>query len=129
MDMGIVDQYICHTGENLWNFEVVTEQPFENAHRIHPLKQRDVSHLIEAARQDEGILGMIVFGSAVRFDCSSGSDLDVLIVREDKELKINGPLEEVSRELDLIFSSRLGGRLREEIGRTGVIVYRRDAYV
>ncbi|WP_300659350.1 nucleotidyltransferase domain-containing protein [uncultured Acetatifactor sp.] len=71
-------------------------------------------------------MAVIVFGSAVRFDCHSRSDLDVLVVRDDRQLAIDGSLDEVSSELDIIFSSHLGSRLKEEIAQTGVVVYRRN---
>ncbi len=122
----MLDEYIKHNGENLWDFEVLPGVDFENDNRIHPLKQRDVMRLVEAVKMDEHILAVIVFGSAVRFDCHSQSDLDVLVVREDELLKISSSLDKVESELDIIFSSRLGNRLGEEIAQTGVIVYRRD---
>lgn len=123
-----VNDYIQHTGENLWDFEVVSQPNItevENINRIHPLKQRDVNCLVESVKNDCHILGVIVFGSAVRFDCHSQSDLDILIVRDDKELRIDSSLEDINSELDIIFSSRLGVRLEKEIAQTGVIVYRR----
>lgn len=116
-------KYIQHNGGNLWDFEVFSDCCYENANHIHPLKQRDVSKLIEAVKSDEHIKEVIIFGSAVRFDCNSFSDLDVLLVRDDSELKIDGSLDRVESELDIIFSSKTGGRLKEEIAQTGVPVY------
>lgn len=123
------EEYIRHNGENLWDFEIVSEMDFENRNHIHPLKQRDVGRLVEAVKRDAHILAVIVFGSAVRFDCNSQSDLDVLIVRDDKELKIESSLENINSELDIIFNTRLGERLREEIAQTGVVVFRREQNV
>lgn len=120
-----VDGYIKHNGDNLWNFDVKPGCTYMNASHIHPLKQKDVQQFIDDIRGDEHIVGVIVFGSAVRFDCHSGSDIDLLVVRDDDEIRIDASLDDVESEMDLIFSSRLGDRLREEIGRTGVIVYRR----
>ena len=68
---------------------------------------------------------MTVFGSAVRFDCHSMSDLDVLIVRDDQQIRIDASLSNIQSELDLIFHSKLGERLKKEIQRTGVVVFRR----
>ena len=119
------DKYVRHAGENLWNFDVVVSPGFENISHIHPLKQRDTARLIEAVKNDRHILAVIVFGSAVRFDCNSHSDLDVLLVRDDDELTISAALDGIESEMDIIFSSRLGKRLEEEIARTGVVVYRR----
>lgn len=121
----MTEAYIHHNGENLWDFEVVAGPDVENINHIHPLKQLDVGCFVEAVKKDPHILGVIVFGSAVRFDCHSGSDLDLLVVRDDEKLQIEGPLDQVKSEMDLIFSSRLGERLEKEIARTGVVVYRR----
>lgn len=122
----MTEDYIKHNGENLWDFEVVSQSCAENINRIHPLKQRDVGAFVEAVRKDPHVMGVIVFGSAVRFDCHSGSDLDVLVIRDDGEIRIDGPLEKIESDLDIIFSSRLGKRLENEIAQTGVIVYRRN---
>lgn len=123
------EEYIQHNGENLWDFEVVAQYCYENINRIHPLKQRDVGCLVKAVKEDRHILGVIIFGSAVRFDCHSRSDLDVLIVRDDGRYWIDGSLDEIESEMDIIFNFRLGRRLREEIAQTGVIVYRRGSDV
>ncbi len=122
----IADRYISHTGENLWNFEVILDSEVENINHIHPLKQRDVDRIAKAAQKDSHIKAIIVFGSAVRFDCHSGSDLDFLVVRDDDKLRIDSSLDEIESELDIIFSSRLGKRLEEEIARTGVVIYTHD---
>lgn len=123
--MDITHDYIYHNGDNLWDFEVLSNFNYKNANHIHPLKQRDVSLLIHAAKRDSHIIGIIVFGSAVRFDCHSMSDLDILIIRDDGKLEINAPIDEVQSELDIIFSSKLGERLKNEIGQTGVLVYKK----
>ena len=121
----IAKQYIHHSDRTLWDFDIVTDQTFYNINRIHPLKQRDTLNFINAASLDPHIQGLIVFGSAVRFDCHSGSDLDILVIRDDKQLTINSSLDNINSELDIIFASKIGPRLKEEIARTGVIVYER----
>ena len=42
-----VDAFVSHNGDNLWDFEVISDIPYENVNRIHPLKQRDVALLIQ----------------------------------------------------------------------------------
>lgn len=123
--MDAVDKYIKHNGENLWDFEILPDCNFMNANHIHPLKQRDVQQLIFCIKNDQHILGIIIFGSAVRFDCNSFSDLDIFVVRDDTALTIDGILDNVKSELDIIFSSKTGERLRKVIEQTGVIVYKR----
>ena len=125
--MTFVNKYIHHDNKNLYDFEIVIEDSFYNANRIHPLKQHDTLTFIQQASLDSNIKGIIVFGSAVRFDCNSYSDLDILIIRDDDKLTIeNGALDQVNSELDIIFSSKLGPRLAEEIANTGVIVYEKE---
>lgn len=124
-----VDSYISHNGDDLWNFEVLFDLQYENVNHIHPLKQKDVFLLIQAVRKDSHIIGVIVFGSAVRFDCHSMSDLDILIIRDDSQLRIDASLSEIQSELDIIFHSKLGKHLKQEIQKTGVIVFRRCVYV
>lgn len=121
----VVDSYISHNGEDLWDFEVISDMQYENVNHIHPLKQKDVFSFIQDAKKDSHIIGIIVFGSAVRFDCHSMSDLDILVIRDDSRLRIDASLLKVQSELDIIFHSKLGVRLKEEIGKTGVIVFRR----
>lgn len=124
-----VDDYIRHNGDNLWTFETVPSLDFENINHIHPLKQRDIASIIESVKDDIHIIGIIIWGSSVRFDCHSTSDIDLLIIRDDNKMQIDGNLENVQSELDIIFNCKLGRRLQEEIAQTGVIVYRRKNYV
>ena len=121
----VTDEYVKHNGENLWDFEVLDGCDFINVNHIHPLKQRDIAALTRILCYDAHIREAIVFGSSVRFDCNSASDLDVLVVRDDDKMRIDAPLDEICSEMDVIFASRMGDRLRDEIARTGVPVYRR----
>lgn len=118
-------KYIRHNGENLWDFEVLDGCDFPNANHIHPLKQRDVMKLTQLVREDEHIKQVIVFGSSVRFDCHSASDIDLLVVRDDDQRRVDVSLDEISSEMDILFAAYLGERLRSEIEQTGVLVYRR----
>ncbi len=120
-----VTEYISHTDDVLWDFEVVTDDLFFNVNRIHPLKQDDVAKLVRCIRSDTQVAGLIVFGSAVRFDCHSGSDIDILVIRDDDKQILNCNLSEVKSNLDIIFHTKLGVRLADEIARTGVVVYER----
>ncbi|MCD7982351.1 MAG: nucleotidyltransferase domain-containing protein [Clostridiales bacterium] len=99
--MKAAEQLIEHHGENLWDFEVLEGCYSLNINHIHPLKQRDVSALSRLLAYDVHIQAAIVFGSAVRFDCHSSSDLDLLIVRDDDKLRIDAPLESISGEMDI----------------------------
>lgn len=117
--------YIKHSDKTLWDFDTVINDTFLNINHIHPLKQADTLLLIRELSQDQHVIGIIIFGSAVRFNCHSGSDLDVLIIRDDDQLTLSGNIGSIQSELDIIFSSKIGERLQEEIAQTGVVVFER----
>ena len=121
-----IQEYIHHHGENLWDFDILFNLDYENVNHIHPLKQKDVAALITAVKEDPHVIGIIVFGSAIHFNCHSASDLDVLIIKDDTRLGIDACLDQIESDLDIIFYTKLGERLKNEIAKTGVIVYRRD---
>ena len=127
--MASVDDFVNDNSANLWTFPVKEGCDFENAFHIHPLKQCDAKRFVDDIRNDSDINGVIAFGSAVRFDCNSGSDLDLLIVRKDDKKDIRADITDVDGELDLIFSSGVGDRLKDEIKATGVVIYRRQTDV
>lgn len=58
---------------------------------IHPVKQMKVKLLVEQLLNldsDKKITRIIVFGSAIRFNCSSYSDIDVLVLGHFREFDI-----------------------------------------
>lgn len=63
-----------------WKFaEIVSADSFENVNKIHPLKQKAVKCIVEAAKEDPEVRRLIIFGSATRYDCDITSDLDICI--------------------------------------------------
>lgn len=120
-----VEDYITKDNKNLWNFENVTDVQYANVCRIHPLKQLDIYYLIEAAKRDEGIRGLVVFGSAARFDCGSFSDLDILVIRDDRKYKFDFSYDQVKSDVDILYSWNSGSEILKEIKNTGVLVYMR----
>ena len=70
--------------DKLWDFEVVINENFKNINHIHPLKQKDVLQIVKYAEETSDIEAVVVFGSAVRFDCNSFSDLDILVEKKTK---------------------------------------------
>lgn len=121
----LVEDYITKDNENLWSFENVTEIQYDNICRIHPLKQLDIYYLIEAAKCDAEIQGLVVFGSATRFDCNSYSDLDILVIREDKKYKFDFSYDKIKSDVDVLYSWNSGSNILREIKATGVLVYAR----
>lgn len=108
-----------------WDFDIVIEDTFENVNCIHPLKQRDVLEIVRAAEKDNHVKEVIVFGSSVRFDCNSYSDIDIFVDRDDKVIKSPVDYDKVQSDVDIIFSWKCGLTLLTEIKNTGVVVFRR----
>jgi len=73
-------QYLSARKAKDWKFNtVVPKNAFAQVNRIHPIKQRMVMEIVRAAREDEAVRKIIVYGSATRYDCDVTSDLDICI--------------------------------------------------
>ena len=97
---------------------------------IFPSKQEGVHRAIEKAREILGINCLIVFGSAVTYDCGIGSDIDFAvdapeITDEEDFLKLIKPLRKViGGKADLLhLNSIKNDILINEITEKGVKVY------
>jgi adenylate cyclase len=108
-----------------WDFDVVVDELYENVNHVHPLKQKDVLEIVKTAKMDEQISCIIVFGSSVRFDCNSKSDIDIFVCRDDKIEKSPVNYDVVQSDIDVIYNFKCGDSLLTEIRNTGLIVYRR----
>ncbi len=74
------EEYLRARKRKDWNFNrIVPEESFNQVSRIHPLKQRQVADVVAAARDDDYVRRIIIFGSASRYDCDITSDLDICI--------------------------------------------------
>ena len=74
------EQYLIARKAKDWKFNtVVQKDAFSHVNRIHPIKQRMVKDIVDAARLDDSVRKIIIFGSATRYDCDITSDLDVCI--------------------------------------------------
>ena len=63
-----------------WKFNrVVREDAFMFVNKVHPIKQKIVEKIVEAARKDDAVKKIIIFGSSIRYDCDITSDLDICI--------------------------------------------------
>ena len=75
-----VEEYLIARKSPDWRFNtVVPEDSFNHVNRIHPIRQADVSTIVECARKDDAIRRLIIFGSSIRYDCDITSDLDICI--------------------------------------------------
>lgn len=122
-----------------WKFNtVVPPSSFLHVNKIHPLKQRNVRDIVQAAKDDGNVRRIIIFGSATRYDCDVTSDLDVCIdwnydcYDEDGVLQpFTKPLRRVIDQAtkghaDVVDFAYLDGTLLEDAVERGVVVYVQD---
>ena len=58
-------------------FPVVTDGPFRTLCRVHPLMQKAVKQVLDVLYGVD--VKVIIFGSAITYDCTSFSDLDLAL--------------------------------------------------
>ncbi len=74
------EEYLVARKSKDWRFnQVVDSDSFLNVNRIHPIKQRVVKSIVDAAKSDDKVKRIIVFGSSTRYDCDITSDLDICL--------------------------------------------------
>ena len=113
--------YITYPNDLLCDFPKFEDCDFMNANYINPLKQHDVKTIVDQLSQDSKVRGIIVFGSAVEMRCSSYSDLDLFIIKDEMMLDLD--YSHIQSELDILWSCSAGDRLLSEIKKKGVLVY------
>lgn len=124
-DFTIWENLVNRNYDNFWDFDIVIKQSYLNVNRIHPVKQACVYRFIECAKQDPCIHYIVVFGSSVKFECTSRSDIDFLIVRDDDKIKIDAQIYGIESETDILFDSVIDQKFQNIIVDTGIVVYRR----
>lgn len=73
-------EYLVARKSKDWKFNrVVENSAFANVNKIHPIKQKIVKDIVEAAYKDKEVKRIIIFGSSIRYDCDITSDLDICI--------------------------------------------------
>lgn len=73
-------EYLTARKSKDWRFNrVVDRTSFQHVNRIHPIKQKLVKEIVEAAKKDMEVERLIIFGSSTRYDCDITSDLDICI--------------------------------------------------
>lgn len=114
-----------NSNDNLWDFEIVAEELFKNINHIHPLKQNDILKIVKNTACMPDVEYIIVFGSSVRFDCNSLSDIDILVKSNRDSYEFSLP-DDINSDVDVIHYWRADDRLLEEIANTGVLVYSKE---
>lgn len=87
----------CYT--HTFIFPIIVDSDFKEINRIHPLKQKAVTAIHDALRDDADVKQAIVFGSSTSLKCNPQSDIDLYI-------SIDSPSnEKMNRVLDKIDSA------------------------
>lgn len=110
--------------EEMWDFPVMEGVDFPNANRVHPLMQRRIEELLRHLYRDENVRMAVLFGSSLEFRCSSYSDIDLYLEKEDKGKRLE-PLPEVGCEVDIITNLPPGSTLYQEIDAKGLLLFER----
>ena len=104
------DEYLLRRKAEDWQFSnVVAVDSFSNVRRIHPLKQRAVKQIVDAARSDVAVNRIIVFGSSTRYDCNETSDLDICIDWNQDCYDDEGVLKPFTRGMRQVITSATRG--------------------
>ena len=132
-------EYLTARKDKNWRFNsIVDKDSFQEVNRIHPIKQKMVSEIVKAARNDAEVLRIIIFGSSIRYDCDITSDLDICIDWKDDCYDEDGVLKPFTGNMRSVISSVTKGRADvvnynyltgtavESDVKEGVIVYEHD---
>lgn len=130
------EEYLEARKSKEWKFnKIVSEDSFLNVNRVHPIKQKQVKQIVEAARNDEYVKKIIIFGSSIRYDCDITSDLDICIDWKEDCYDKNGVLKAFTRNMrkiisdvtdgnsDVVNYEYLEGTLIKDAVMEGVVVY------
>jgi hypothetical protein len=90
-----------------------------------------IARLIETAKNDHGVLAVILFGSEARGKACATSDVDVCLVLEDKRFDGLGQSQKrvvylASFDLDIQVFQQLPLHLRVRVLREGRVLFCRD---
>ncbi len=113
-----------NNAKNMWDFPVMNGISFPNANRVHPLMQRRVEKLIHELDKDQNIRRLILFGSSLEFRCSSTSDIDLYIEKQNPEKKL-ATFPELDCDTDIITNLTPENPLYQRIIQTGLILFER----
>ncbi len=129
-------EYLTARKSKNWKFNrVVDGTAFEHVNRIHPIKQKMVKEIVEAAMKDTQVERLIIFGSSTRYDCDITSDLDICIDWKKDCYDEDGVLKPFTRNMrrqisritqgkaDVVNYDYLDGTVIEEAVKEGVVVY------
>ena len=94
------EEYLIARKSKDWKFNtVVSKDSFKSVNRIHPIKQRIVSEIVDAAKKDDKVKRIIIFGSSTRYDCDITSDLDICLDWSENCYDADGILQPFTRNM------------------------------
>lgn len=105
-----------------YKYHICINQPFKNCERIFPNQQKYIKEILDSLQQDSNIKKVIVFGSSLKPTCHIDSDIDIYLELIKKE-KVNFPY--INKPYDYWNNFTVDQNLKNEISKTGVIVYER----
>lgn len=130
------EQYLQARKAKDWKFNrVVNKNSFLSVNRIHPMKQKIVEEIVNAAKSDKNVKKIIIFGSSTRYDCDITSDLDICIDWTQSYYDEEGILKPFTRNMrkcislvtkgraDVVNYEYLDGTVVEDAVKQGVVVY------
>jgi len=130
------EQYMIARKNKNWRFNnIVGNDTFMGVDRIHPLKQHQVKTIVDAAREDDAVKRVIIFGSSTRYDCDTTSDLDICIdwntncyddegVLMPFTLNLRKVISDVTQgNADVVNYAYLDDTVLKEAVQEGVVVY------
>ena len=130
------EQYLQARKAKDWKFNrVVNKNSFLSVNRIHPMKQKIVEEIVNAAKSDKNVKKIIIFGSSTRYDCDITSDLDICIDWTQDCYDEEGILKPFTRNMrkcissvtkgraDVVNYEYLDGTVVEDAVKQGVVVY------
>lgn len=118
-------EYKMRDVKELWDFPVKEGVIFPDANRVHPLMQERVERIYRAARMDENLSRLVLYGSSLEFRCSSASDIDLYAESVDPDQPLDF-LPDLDCEVDLVTNLPHDSRLYREIDRTGLLLYEKQ---
>lgn len=106
-----------------YRYKIFIQKQFRNADKIFPLQQKYVAALVDGLKKNNHVNKIIIFGSSLTPVCHIDSDIDVYLdLNED--VKVDFPF--INRPYDYWNNYTADESLKEEIKRSGVIVYEKN---
>ena len=97
--------------------------------KIHEIKKEYVSECVEISKENKDIKKIIIYGSSVREDCTTESDIDICLVMENdyNRLSLHYTIVKIIKacdhNCDIVVYDKLTDKFKEVVKNTGVIVY------